>query len=279
MSVLSIEDLTYTYPNTQACALDKVSLNIEEGEFVLITGATGAGKTTLCRCMLGLIPHFFGGSMSGNVVVLGNNTLDTQPSRLAAKVGMVFQNPEDQLIAMSVEEELAFGPENLGLPRDEIDKRINEAINLVKISELRDRSPYELSSGQQQKVAIAAILAMRPEILILDEPTSMINPKSAVEIIKFLDNLNKEEGVTTIVTEHRLDSLVAFVNKIVILDKGAIWKVGSPQEVLSSDELLEIGISVPRIIQLANRIRNAGYKIENLPLTIEEAASMFRRLQ
>jgi len=258
--------------------LDKISLNINEGEFVLVTGATGAGKTTLCRCILGLIPHFFGGEMSGNVVVLGNNTLDTQPSRLAAKVGMVFQNPEDQLIAMSVEEELAFGPENLGLPREEIDERISEALNLVKINELRDRSPYELSSGQQQKVAIAAILAMRPEILILDEPTSMINPKSAVEIIEFLNTLNKEEGVTTIITEHRLDSLVAFVDKIVILEKGSIWKTGSVQEILSSDELLDIGISVPRIIQLVNHMRKAGYEIKNLPLTIEEASSVFRRL-
>lgn len=275
MSVLSIEDLSYTYPNAQDCALDKISLNIEEGEFVLISGATGAGKTTLCRCMLGLIPHFFGGSMSGEVVVLGNNTRDTQPSRLAAKVGLVFQNPEDQLIAMSVEEELAFGPENLGLPRDKIDKRIDETLNLVKINELRDRSPYELSSGQQQKVAIAAILAMHPEILILDEPTSMINPKSAVEIIEFLNTLNKEKGVTTIVTEHRLDSLVAYVDKIVILEKGTIWKIGSPQEILSSNELLDVGISVPRIIQLANHMRKAGYKIESLPLTIEEAVSVF----
>ena len=278
MSVLSIEDLTYKYPNAQACALDKVSLNISEGEFVLITGATGAGKTTLCRCMLGLIPHFFGGEMSGNVVVLGNNTLDTQPSRLAAQVGMVFLNPEDQLIALSVEEELAFGPENLGLSREEIDKRIDEALNLVKINELRDRSPYELSSGQQQKVAIAAILAMRPKILILDEPTSMINPKSAVEIIEFLTALNKEEGVTTIMTEHRLDALVAFVDTIVVLEKGSIWKTGSAQEVLSSDELLNIGISVPRIIQLVNHMRKAGYEIKDLPLTIEEAASVFRRL-
>ncbi len=278
MSVLTIEDLTYTYPNAQAYALNKISLNISEGEFVLITGATGAGKTTLCRCMLGLIPHFFGGEMSGNVVVLGNNTLNTQPSRLAAQVGMVFQNPEDQLIAMSVEEELAFGPENLGLPRDEIDERINEALNLVKINELRERSPYELSSGQQQKVAIAAILAMRPKILILDEPTSMINPKSAVEIIEFLNTLNKEEGVTTIITEHRLDALIAFVDKIVILEEGSIWKTGSVQEVLSSDELLEIGISVPRIIQVANHMRKAGYEIKNLPLTIEEAVSVFGRL-
>lgn len=277
MSVLSIEDLSYTYPNAQDCALDKISLNIEEGEFVLISGATGAGKTTLCRCMLGLIPHFFGGLMSGEVVVLGNNTRDTQPSRLAAKVGLVFQNPEDQLIAMSVEEELAFGPENLGLPRDEIDKRIDEALNLVKINELRDRSPYELSSGQQQKVAIAAILAMHPEILILDEPTSMINPKSAVEIIEFLNTLNKEKGITTIVTEHRLDSLVAFVDKIVILEKGTIWKIGSPQAIFSSTELLDVGVSVPRIIQLANYMRKAGYEIESLPLTIEEAVSVFGR--
>jgi energy-coupling factor transporter ATPase len=276
--VLSIENLSYAYPNTDAPALNDVSLSVNKGEFVVICGPTGAGKTTLCRCILGLIPHFFGGDMSGKVVVLDTDTRSIQPSRLAAKVGLVFQNPEDQLIAMSVEEELAFGLENLGLPRDEIKKRIDETLSLVNIVELKDRPPSELSSGQQQKVAIAAVLAMNPEILVLDEPTSMIDPRSALDITQFLNKLNKERGVTVIVAEHRLENLVSFADKIVVLNKGGIVQTGSPREIFASNDLLEIGVAVPRIIQLTNRLKKAGIKIDNLPLTVEEAFSAFRRV-
>ncbi len=278
MSVLSIENLSYAYPNADTLALNDVSLSVNKGEFVVVCGPTGAGKTTFCRCILGLIPHFFGGDMSGKVIVLDTDTRYIQPSRLAAKVGLVFQNPEDQLIAMSVEEELAFGLENLGLPRDEIKKRIDETLSLVNIGELRDRSPSELSSGQQQKVAIAAVLAMNPEILVLDEPTSMIDPRSALDITQFLNELNKERGVTVIVAEHRLENLVSFADKIVVLNKGGIVQTGSPREIFASDDLLEIGVAVPRIIQLANRLKKAGIKIDNLPLTVEEAFSAFRRV-
>jgi energy-coupling factor transporter ATPase len=277
MPVLSIENLSYAYPNAETPALNDVSLSVNKGEFVVICGPTGAGKTTFCRCILGLIPHFFGGDMSGKVIVLDTDTRDIQPSRLAAKVGLVFQNPEDQLIAMSVEEELAFGLENLGLPRDEIKKRIDESLNLVNIVELRDRPPSELSSGQQQKVAIAAVLAMNPEILVLDEPTSMIDPKSALDITQFLNKLNKERGVTVIVAEHRLENLVSFADKIVVINKGCIVQTGSPREVFASDNLLEIGVAIPRIIQLASRLKKAGIKIDNLPLTVEEAFSILRR--
>jgi energy-coupling factor transporter ATPase len=278
MSVLSIENLSYAYPNAETPALNDVSLSVNKGEFVVICGPTGAGKTTFCRCILGLIPHFFGGDMSGKVVVLDTDTRDIQPSRLAAKVGLVFQNPEDQLIAMSVEEELAFGLENLGLPREEIKKRIDETLNLVNIKELRDRSPSELSSGQQQKVAIAAVLAMNPEILVLDEPTSMIDPKSALDITQFLNKLNKERGVTVIVAEHRLENLVSFADKIVVINNGSIVQAGSPREIFASNNLLDIGVAIPRIIQLANRLKKAGIKIDNLPLTVEEEFSVLRRI-
>jgi len=179
---------------------------------------------------------------------------------------------------MSVEEELAFGLENLGLPREEIKKRIDETLNLVNIKELRDRSPSELSSGQQQKVAIAAVLAMNPEILVLDEPTSMIDPKSALDITQFLNKLNKERGVTVIVAEHRLENLVSFADKIVVINNGSIVQAGSPREIFASNNLLDIGVAIPRIIQLANRLKKAGIKIDNLPLTVEEEFSVLRRI-
>lgn len=272
--VVSVRDLTYYYPRMEAPTLRDVNMTVERGEFLLICGPTGSGKTTLCRCLLGLIPHFFAGRMEGKVSILGMDTLDQPPSRLASRVGIVFQNPEDQLVAMSVEDEIAFGPQNLGLSRDEVKSRVDEAIALVGISELRGRSPYELSSGQQQKVAIASILAMHPEILILDEPTSMIDPKSAAEIIDFIGRLNRERGMTVVIAEHRLENVSQYADKILVTNEGRVLTNGLPQKVLGMEELLQIGVPVPKIIQLANLLRKRGVKLERLPLTVDEAVGL-----
>ncbi len=272
--VVSVRDLTYYYPRMEAPTLRDVNMTVERGEFFLICGPTGSGKTTLCRCLLGLIPHFFAGRMEGKVSILGMDTLDQPPSRLASRVGIVFQNPEDQLVAMSVEDEIAFGPQNLGLSRDEVKSRVDEAIALVGISELRGSSPYELSSGQQQKVAIASILAMHPEILILDEPTSMIDPKSAAEIIDFIGRLNRERGMTVVIAEHRLENVSQYADKILVTNEGRVLTNGLPQKVLGMEELLQIGVPVPKIIQLANLLRKRGVKLERLPLTVDEAVGL-----
>lgn len=278
MSVISVRNLTYTYPNTDDPALVDVDFTVEEGEFVLVCGHTGAGKTTLCRTLLGLIPHFFGGKMEGEVTVLGTSTKETLPSKLAARVGMVFQNPEDQLVAMSVEEEVAFGPENLGLPRDEIRRRVDEALELLSVSDLRERSPHELSSGQQQKVAIASILAMHPEVLILDEPTSQLDPMSAVEIINFVREINVERGITVVITEHRLENVAPHADKIVVINRGRVFSNGPPREVLGDERLPEIGVPVPKIVQLANNLKKRGVRLQKLPLTVREAVEMYGRM-
>jgi len=278
MSVISVKNLTYSYPNANSPALKNVDLIVEEGEFVLLCGPTGAGKTTLCRTFLGLIPHFFGGIMEGEVTVLGISTKEIEPSKLAADVGIVFQNPQDQLVAMSVEEEVAFGPENLGLPREEIKGRVDESLGLLKISHLRERSPHELSSGQQQKVAIASILAMRPSVLILDEPTSQLDPRSSVDIINFVKELNRYEGITVVLAEHRLETAAPYADKVVVIDKGGIYVCGPPREVLDNDHLAEIGVSIPKIVQLAKALKEKGAALEELPLTVDEAVDMLGKI-
>jgi len=278
MAAISVRSLSYTYPNSTEPNLRDVNLEVDQGEFVLVCGATGGGKSTLCRCILGLIPHFYGGEMLGEVKVLGMDIRTHPPSKLAPRVGMIFQNPEDQLVAMSIEEEIAFGPENMGLPREEIRKRVDEALRLVGIEELRDRSPYELSSGQQQKVAIAAILSMRPEVLVLDEPTSQIDPKSAVDIISLVHRLNNENNVTVIITEHRLENTAQCADRIVVISDGRVTHNGRPSEVLQLDSLTEHGVSVPKIVQLSNRLKSMGVGLDHLPLTVEDAASLLGRM-
>ena len=278
MSVISVKNLTYSYPNANSPALLNLDLLVEEGEFILLCGPTGAGKTTLCRTFLGLIPHFFGGIMEGEVTVLGISTKEIEPSKLAADVGIVFQNPQDQLVAMSVEEEVAFGPENLGLPREEIKGRVDESLGLLKISHLRERSPHELSSGQQQKVAIASILAMRPSVLILDEPTSQLDPRSSVDIINFVKELNRYEGITVVLAEHRLETAAPYADKVVVIDKGGIYVCGPPREVLDNDHLAEIGVSIPKIVQLAKALKEKGAALEELPLTVDEAVDMLGKI-
>ncbi|OYT31734.1 MAG: energy-coupling factor ABC transporter ATP-binding protein [Thermofilum sp. ex4484_79] len=200
-SVIYFRDVSFKYSNSEQFALKDINLNINKGEFVLITGPSGCGKSTLCRIINGLIPHFYGGTLTGEAIVLGYDVSHTPTYVLARYVGMVFQNPENQLFLSSVEKELAFGLENLSIPKPEIEKRVQEVAQLMNIETLLDKAPYELSGGQQQKVAIASVLVMYPKILVLDEPTSNLDPRSAMEIIDLIFRLNKKFGITVIIIE------------------------------------------------------------------------------
>ena len=192
MAVIEARGLTYTYPESKKPALVDVDLVVEEGEFVILTGPSGCGKTTLCRCLNGLIPHFYGGELKGELYVAGMNVKEHKTWELAQHVGLVFQNPENQLFSLTVEKDVAFGPENLGLPRDEIRNRVDWALDRTGTTPLRYRAPYELSGGQQQRVAIASTLAMKPKVLVLDEPTSFLDPRGAQRIFETVNRLNKE---------------------------------------------------------------------------------------
>ncbi len=266
--MIKLHDLTFTYNGTEQAALQNVNLTIEDGEFTLITGPSGGGKSTLCRCFNGLVPHFYGGTISGRAEVQGMDILKHTPKELAVKVGMVFQDPENQLVTTDVEREIAFGMENLGFPVNLIARRIEEALDTIGIASLRFRQYHELSGGEKQKVAIASVLALHPEVLVLDEPTSELDPQSSEEVLRLLERLNDELGITVILIEHRLDRVVHLVDRVLVMNEGSIKAIGQPREVLNIDGL---GLGIPPVIRLMQRLRDNGLEFDELPLTVKEA--------
>jgi energy-coupling factor transporter ATPase len=274
LSIIKAERLTYTYPLGLKPSFEDISIEIEKGEFVLLTGPSGCGKTTLCRCFNGLIPHFYSGKLEGEIKVAGLKVPDHPIHELAKHVGMVFQNPENQLFALSVEKDVAFGLENLGVPREKIRERVDWALKVAGIYDLRNRAPYDLSGGQQQRVAIASILAMRPEIIVLDEPTSFLDPLSAQKIFEVINCLNKELDITIILVEHRLDLAAKYAHRVVIMDRGRIVLDGDPRDVFCSDEVRLIGVGIPKATMLYNILKENGINLKKAPLSSEEASQI-----
>lgn len=270
MGIIEVHGLSYRYPNTSNHILNNISLSINEGEFVVITGPSGCGKTTLCRCFNGLIPHFYGGEFIGEVIVDGLSVKNTPINILSQRVGMVFQDPESQLFSLSVEREIAFGLENLGVSRDEMIHRINEILNLMGIEHLRHRAPYELSGGEQQKVALAACLVMKPKVVVLDEPTSHLDPVSAFSLINLLNDLRNKLKLTVIMVEHRLEALAPISDRFIIMDNGKIVFDGDVRKVFSfsnANIIKSIGIGIPKIISLYYELLENGLMMRDVPLT------------
>jgi energy-coupling factor transporter ATPase len=277
VAIIETEDLTYTYPGVAKPSITNVSVKIEQGEFTLITGPSGCGKTTLCRCFNGLIPHFYQGELKGELIATGLEVAKHPIYELAKHVGLVFQNPENQLFALSVEKDVAFGLENLGTPRDEMRRRVDEAMKTTGIYDLRDRPPHELSGGQQQRVAIASVLAMQPKVIILDEPTSFLDPLSAKRIFEVIDNLNKSLGITVILVEHRLDLTAKYASHIIVMNEGKVVLDGNPREILCSQEARLIGIGVPKATRLYELLRMDGINLNDIiPLSSEEMAAQLK---
>jgi energy-coupling factor transporter ATPase len=270
LAIIETRNLTYTYPYADKPAFKDVTLRIERGEFILLTGPSGCGKTTLCRCFNGLIPHFYGGKLEGEITVAGLKTSEHPIHDLAQHVGLVFQNPENQLFALTIEKDVAFGLENLGLPRDEIRRRVDWALKVTGIYDLKDRAPFEVSGGQQQRVAIASVLAMRPEVIVLDEPTSFLDPLSAKKILEVINNLNKDLGITIILVEHRLDLAARYATRVIIMNEGQIILDGEPRKVFLESEAALIGVGIPKVVRLYMLLKRAGLNISNVPLSPEE---------
>lgn len=278
MAIIEIKDLTYTYPGASKQSLQNVALTIEKGEFAILTGPSGCGKTTLCRCFNGLIPHFYAGELKGSLNVADLSVGEHAIGEMAKHVGLVFQNPENQLFALSVEKDVAFGLENLGMPREEMRERVDWALKMTGISDLRERAPHELSGGQQQRVAIASVLAMQPEIIVFDEPTSFLDPLGAQQIFEVISHLNKQLGITVILVEHRLDLAAKYASHVLIMDEGKIVLDGEPREIFNSEQAWLLGVGIPKAVRLWRLLKESGVELKGIPVSSEEAIQLLREV-
>lgn len=277
--MIAVRGLSFTYAGAGTPALDGVSFDVERGEFVAAIGANGAGKSSLCCALAGFIPHFYRGEYRGSVQIAGMESAATPLAVLTRKIGLVLQNPLNQISGarVTVAEEVAFGLENLGVARAEMRARVETVLQQFAIADLAERSPLALSGGQQQKVALAAILAMRPEVLVLDEPAAQLDAGSAEDIFRLLKRLCAE-GLTVFVAEHRVDLIAAYADRALALANGRLLLDGAPAQVLADPRLAEQGIPVPLVTRLARRAGEAGLWQAGraLPVGLEEAINGFR---
>jgi energy-coupling factor transport system ATP-binding protein len=269
--LIRFENFTFYYNDKTEPTLKNINLEIHDGEFILITGPSGSGKSTLCRCLNGLIPHFYGGTIKGRVEVQGLDTSKHPTRKLALKVGLVLQDPENQLVTTEVEREIAFGLENLASLKEAIARRVEEALSTVGISSLRHRPIPELSTGEKQKVAIASILTLHPEVLVLDEPTSQLDPESAEAILTLVERLNNDLGITVILIEHRLERVIQYVDRLIVVNQGEIVADGEPKQVLAHKNKDNFALAVPPVVALVQELRERGFEIDDTPLTVKEA--------
>lgn len=276
---VEIDKLTFAYAGARRPSLRNVNLRFRRGETTALIGPTGAGKSTLYGCLMGLIPHVLPGRMAGRVIVDGMDTRTHTIPELAQHIGIVFQDPEMQIFCLTVEEELAFGPENLGLPPAEIRARIREATRIIELGDLLEREPATLSGGQKQQVAIGAVWTMLPDVLIMDEPTSNLDPEGSIRVLELVRRLNREYGKTILIAEHKIDDVAKFADSVFVLHDGQVMMDGSVRDVFCrTDELHSVGLVAPSVTELAHRLRGASVPIEQLPITMEEAIPMFCQL-
>ncbi len=280
--IIEFKNVTFTYAGEgNQPALKDINLTIYEGEYVALLGLNGAGKTTLQLCINGVIPNMISGDFEGEVLVYGNDTYDTPVREMAKHVGMVFDNPEFQLSQMSVAEEIALGLENLGITYQEMVSRIKESLETVGLSGLEERSPFGLSGGQQQRLSIASALAMHPNILVMDEPTSNVDPIGKEEVFSVSAKLNKERKMTVIMAEHEVEVMAAYADRVILMHEGKIILNGTPQEVFSNVGLIEeLGLRTPQVTEYAYRLEKEGIMQFDgkYPVTIDQAHTVFETL-
>ncbi len=279
MPKVVVEDLWFRYRGAEDWTLRGISVEIDEGEFVAIMGPTGAGKSTLCLTLNGVIPHSLMGVFKGNVAIDGIDTKTVPISDLAKRVGMTFQDLESQLFGLTVEEEIAFGPENLGVPRPEIAERIDYALNVVRMEEYRFRSPSELSGGQKQRVAIAAALALRPEVLVMDEPTSELDPVGKEEIFSVVERLRERHAITTILVEHEAEQIAKYADRVLMIEDGQIVRDETPRAFFSGT--LKQGtrrVRCPQVSEMGYSLSESGVWRADIPVTLEESIAQLKQI-
>lgn len=278
--MIEISGLTFTYAGASSPALRQVDLSVERGQLCAIVGANGAGKTSLCYALTGFIPHFYRGSLTGSIRLAGREVTKYPPADLVGEIGLVFQNPFNQITGarFTVREEVAFGLENLGVPRQEMVERLEEALDITGLAGLAERSPFALSGGQQQRLAIASVIAMKPRILVLDEPTSQLDPAGTREVFAALRAMASRGETTIVLTELKLAHVAAFADRVVALAGGQVVADGNPQEVLTSDVVQTCGIGETRYTQAARRVQRIGLAPVDLglPVTLDQAVEFLR---
>ena len=269
-NIIEVKNVTYEYTDEEKtfAAVKNLSLNIERGSFTAILGHNGSGKSTLAKMLNGLNKP-----TSGDVFADGINTKDEETEiEVKRKVGMVFQNPDNQIIASIVEEDVAFGPENLGIPPKEIEKRVEDALKAVDMWEFRKSTPHHLSGGQKQRIAIAGIIAMQPECLVLDEPTAMLDPKGRAEIISTLHRLNRDKGITVVLITHYMEE-AENADRVIVMNDGEIIADDKPKVIFSDIERLKkVGLDVPQTAELLYNLKKNGFAVDTHALSIKEAA-------
>ncbi len=275
MCYFKLEDISYKYPLTEENILKNITIGIEKGEFWAVIGKNGSGKTTLCNVLRRFAPDFYKGELTGRIILENKELKDYTVKEIVQKIGFVFQNPFTQIsgVKETVFEEIAFGLENLGLEANYIKNKVEETLELLHIKELRHKNPYELSGGQGQKVALASIIAMEPEILIIDEPTSQLDPQGTEEIFKII-NMLAEKGKTIILVEHKIELIGEYAEKVIVLDEGEIILKGDTKDVLKNKLLLEKEIGMPQYAMLAYELSENmpdKIKFEEMPITKEAA--------
>lgn len=276
MPAIRIEHLKYRYPYTKTLALNDISCEISKGEFIGVIGANGAGKSTLSQALLGLVPNLYHGAYGGKVEIDGLNAKTTPIDSLCKKVGLVFQNPFNQITGskLTVYEEIAFGLENLGIEQSEMQSRVEKIMEMLNISNLKDCSPYDLSGGQMQRMSIAGILVMQPEIIVLDEPTSQLDPKGSEEVFKAVESL-KNQGKTIIMVEHKMEKIAQYSDRVMLLSEGKLVDFDTPQKIFSREDLEKYGVNPPVYTQICKQL---SAKDDNglYPITLEQASQILR---
>lgn len=279
MDYLKLENVNYKYPLEEKNTLKNINTEIKKGEFWAVIGKNGSGKTTLCNILRRFVPDFYKGELTGKITLEGKELKDYSQKEIVQKIGFVFQNPFTQIsgVKNTVFEEIAYGLENLGIEREIIISEVEKILKLLEIERLRDKNPYNLSGGQKQRVALASIIAMNPDILVIDEPTSQLDPKGTEDIFKII-NLMANEGKTIILVEHKLELIAEYAENILVLDEGEIILSGKASEVLNNKILLEKEIGMTQYSMLAYELEKSGkVELEEIPITKEKIVELLKK--
>ncbi|WP_265457934.1 energy-coupling factor ABC transporter ATP-binding protein [Enterococcus sp. HY326] len=279
-NIIEISNLSYRYNQSSHRSLDSVSFNVKRGEFLAIIGPNASGKSTLCNALVGLIPYFFVGAKEGKVLVNGKNVDETDISDLSAVAGLVFQNPFNQLsyTTETVAEELAYGLGNRGVAREEMLKKIDEVAKRISLTDLLNQNPLELSGGQVQRVAFGSTFILEPQILVLDEFTTQLDPRGSDELMQLIKSLN-QEGVTIIIVDHDMERVAKYANRVLVLNEGRVMQIGTPREVFTKENAKKYQIDLPEFVKLSYLLKEKNYWQGEIAFTEKEALNMLKEIK